>query len=316
MAGLPKGGPSRAISPSPRQAKTKHTLLKSEKESALRCSKHPEAASTETERHIYMDKTNLARKDAYLRGVVVVLAATLAALLVAFVAAKPSEAADPILTINPSSVDLGSVTVGAAPETQTITVTNTGSTSLVLGGVKLLGVDSGSFTTNIDPLTGLTVLAGDTATFEVSFDPVKTGLQNALLTLDTFNSVADLLAGNVSDVQVPAVSLTGQGVAVNNPGNCTITGSDRSETLRGTAGRDVICGLGGADKINGLKANDVLKGGNGNDRLTDKKGKDRLLGQRGRDTLNARDGNRGDLLKGGPRKDKAIKDKNDRARSI
>lgn len=263
-----------------------------------------------------MDRAILARKHALFSGAIVVLALTLAALLVALVAARPSEAADPILTINPSSVDLGSVEVGATPETQTVTVTNTGGTTLVLGGVDILGVDSGAFTTNIDPLTGLTVLAGDTATFEVSFDPVKTGLQNALLTLDSFNSVADLLADNVSGVQVPTVSLTGQGVSVNNPGNCTITGSNNSETLRGTSGHDVICGLGGNDKINGLKANDVLKGGNGKDRIRDRKGKDRLLGQGGRDTLNARDGNRGDILKGGPRKDKAFKDKGDRARSI
>jgi Ca2+-binding RTX toxin-like protein len=263
-----------------------------------------------------MDKTILGRKDALVSWTVL-LAAVLAALLVAFTAARPSEAADPVLTINPSSVDLGSVTVGAAPETQTVTVTNTGSTTLVLGGVDILGVDSGSFTTDIDPLTGLTVLAGDTATFHVSFDPVKTGLQNALLTLDTFNSVADLVAGNVSDVQAPTVSLTGQGVHVNAPGGkCTITGSNRSETLRGTSGQDVICSLGGNDKINGLGANDILKGGRGNDRIFDHKGKDRLIGQGGRDTLNARDHRRGDLLKGGGSKDKAVKDKGDRARSI
>lgn len=264
-----------------------------------------------------MENTIPARKDALVSGVIVVLATALATLLVIFMTARPSEAADPILTINPSSVDLGSVEVGATPETQTVTVTNTGSTTLVLGGVDILGVDSGSFTTDIDPLTGLTVLAGDTATFEVKFDPVKTGLQHALLTLDTFDSVADLVAGNVSNVQAPQVSLTGQGVGVNAPGSrCTITGSNRSETLRGTAGIDVICSLGGNDKVNGLGANDILKGGKGNDRITDHKGKDKLLGQGGRDRLNSRDHAGGDTLKGGARKDRAIKDKKDRARSI
>ena len=259
-----------------------------------------------------MDNTIPARKDALVSGVILVLATTLATLLVIFMAARPSEAADPILTIAPSSVDLGSVTVGAAPETQTVTVTNTGSTTLVLGGVDILGVDSGSFTTDINPLTGLTVLAGDTATFHVSFDPLKTGLQTAQL---TFDSVTDTLGGAVTGVQVPTVSLTGQGVSVNNPGNCTITGSNNSETLRGTAGKDVICGLGGNDKINGLRANDLLKGGPGKDRITDKRGRDRLLGQGGRDSLRARDGNRGDLLKGGGGKDRCAKDKRDRARS-
>ena len=262
-----------------------------------------------------MNKSTLVRKRASVSGLIfVVLAATLAAVLVAFMFARPSEAADPILTINPSSVDLGSVSVGASPETQTVTVTNTGSTTLVLGGVNILGLNSGAFTTDINPLTGLTVLAGDTATFEVSFDPVKTGLQTAQL---TFDSVTDALGGAVTGVETPTVSLSGQGVSVNPQGSkCTITGSSRSETLRGTSRHDVICSMGGNDKINGLGANDVLKGGMGNDRISDKKGKDRLLGQGGRDTLNARDHHGGDVLKGGGGKDRGFKDKKDRARSI
>jgi Ca2+-binding RTX toxin-like protein len=245
---------------------------------------------------------------------IVLLAATLAALtaLATFGHAKSSEAADPILTINPSSLDLGSVTVDSGPQTQTVTVTNTGTNALVLGGVRLLGADTGAFSTSIGA-GGLTVGAGGTANFTLSFDPVKTGLQNAQL---TFDSVLNQATGLPSGVDAPTVDLTGQGVSTNNPGNCTITGSDRSETLRGTAGRDVICGLGGSDRINGLRANDILKGGMNNDTLTDKRGKDRLLGQKGKDRLNARDRSGGDLLKGGGGKDRAIKDKRDRARGI
>jgi Ca2+-binding RTX toxin-like protein len=261
-----------------------------------------------------MDRTILARKHATASGAIVLLAAILAALLVAFMAARPSEAADPVLTVNPSSTDFGSVTVGATPETQTFTVTNNGTDTLVLGGVNLLGTDTGAFTTSIDPTNGLTVAAGGTTTFTVTFDPVKTGLQNAQVTFDT---VKDLLGNTVTGVTPPTVSVTGQGVHVNAPGGkCTITGSNRSETLRGTSGQDVICSLGGNDKINGLGANDVLKGGMGNDRITDHNGKDKLLGQGGRDRMNARDHRRGDLLKGGPAKDRVVKDKGDRARSI
>ena len=56
-----------------------------------------------------MDKIIPAHKNALVSGTIAVLAATLAALLLAFLAAKPSEAAGPILIINPSSVDVGSV---------------------------------------------------------------------------------------------------------------------------------------------------------------------------------------------------------------
>ncbi len=238
--------------------------------------------------------------------------AALVAVVAIFALAKPSEAADPILTVEPTSADFGSVQVGADPATQTITVTNTGGTDLVLNGVEILGVDTGTFTTSIDPATGLTVLAGETAKFTVSFDPLKTGLQTAQL---TFNSLTDLLGTTVSDVEAPTVSLTGQGVSANPQGsNCTITGSDRKETLRGTADKDVICALGGNDNIDGLGNNDVLKGGSGNDRITDKAGKDKLLGQRGGDRLNAREGQRGDVFKGGAGKDRIVKDRKDRGR--
>ena len=262
-----------------------------------------------------MNNPSVANRGArHMGAIAAALAATLVALLMAFGAAKPSEAQDPILTINPSSVDLGSVTVGADPATQTIEVTNTGDTALVLRGVEILGVDSGAFTTSIDPLTGLTVAAGETATFTVSFDPVHTGLQTAQL---TFNSVTDTFGTTVSGVEAPTVSVTGQGVSTNPAGSgCTITGGNNSETLRGTPGNDVICALGGNDKVNGLGGNDKIRGGSGKDRLVDKAGRDKLFGQQGRDTLITKDGKRGDVLVGGPRRDKAFKDRGDRARSI
>ena len=279
-----------------------------------------------------MDNTILARKGALVGGTAL-LAAVLAALLLLSVT-KPSQAADPILTVNPSSVDVGNVQVGADPETRTVTITNTGDTVLVLGGVEILGVDSGAFSTSIDPTAGLTVEAGGTTTFTVSFDPMKTGLQTAQL---TFNNVTDLLGNTVSGVEAPTVSLTGQGVSTNPAGsNCTITGSNNGETLRGTPGKDVICTLGGNDKVSALGGNDEVKGGSGNDvirsskgtdrliggagadRITDKAGRrgDRLFGNGGKDTLNAKDGRRGDLLNGGPGRDRAFKDRGDRVRSI
>jgi Ca2+-binding RTX toxin-like protein len=243
-------------------------------------------------------------------GVAVVLFAVLTALAV-LLAAKPSQAQDvDVITINPGSIDFGSVTVGTDPATQQVTVTNNGLVAITIGDVDILGTGSDAFALEtVLGLNGLTIDAGESEVLDLSFDPLTTGLQTAQLTLTD-------LAGNTI-AGVPTIDLTGQGVGTNPPGSgCTITGSDNSETLRGTAGKDVICGLGGNDKINGRGGNDVLRGGAGKDRITDKRGKDRLLGQGGRDTLNARDGNRGDLLKGGGGKDRAIKDKRDRARSI
>ena len=68
--------------------------------------------------------------------------------------------------------------------------------------------------------------------------------------------------------------------------SCTITGTNRGETLNGTAGPDVICGLGGNDTINGLGGNDTIYGGAGNDRINGGTGDDQLIGEAGADTLN------------------------------
>jgi Ca2+-binding RTX toxin-like protein len=261
-----------------------------------------------------MNTTTLTRDGARVIGTsAVVLAATLAALLAVFVLAKPLEAQDPILTVNPSSVDFGNVTVEADTETLTITVANNGPDTLTLGGVEFLGVDSGAFTTSINPATGLDVEAGKTATFDVTFDPVHTGLQTAQL---TFTRVIDTTTGSVSGVEAPTVNVTGQGVSANPRGSgCTITGSNNSETLRGTRGNDVICAMGGSDRVKPLGGKDVTRAGSGNDRVIDRSGlRDKLLGQSGNDTLNAKDRNR-DLLNGASGRDKCAKNRGDKVRS-
>jgi hypothetical protein len=68
--------------------------------------------------------------------------------------------------------------------------------------------------------------------------------------------------------------------------SCTISGTNRGETLNGTAGPDVICGLGGNDTINGLGGNDTIYGGVGNDRINGGTGDDQLIGEAGADALN------------------------------
>jgi hypothetical protein len=214
-------------------------------------------------------------------------------------------AAVDVITVDPNSVDFGSLSVTADPTTRQITVTNTGIAAITLGGVDIAGTGSDAFSlqTNLGP-DGVTLGLGESKVLDLNFDPVTTGLKTAQVTLTD--------ATGVAIVGVPTVTLTGQDT---NPGNCTITGIDNSETLRGTAGKDVICALGGNDRVNGLGTDDVLRGGKGSDRITHKKGKDKLFGQGGKDRLSTRDGNRGDLLKGGGGKDRCTKDKRDRARS-
>jgi hypothetical protein len=246
------------------------------------------------------------------------LVATLAALLAVFALAKPSGAQEQTVTLNPVEVGFGAVQVGVNTETRTVTITNNGESRLVIGGIRFEGpngttLDPGTFTSSLDT-ERLRVGAGDTATFEVSFDPATEGFQEVKGTL--------LGTTGVTIEGAPQVVVSGTGVNTDpesfpGAGGCDVVGTRRGEVLTGTPDRDVICGRGGADKINGLGDNDVLRGGAGNDRITDKSGlRDKLIGQGGRDRLNAKDGRGGDVLKGGGGKDSVRKDRADRARSI
>lgn len=259
-----------------------------------------------------MNVSILANGSARLIRTIVLLAATLAALtaLAYFGNTKPSAAQDAqTVTINPSTIGFGATEVAVGLETRTVTITNSGTTDLVIGGIDFSGVAPGTFTTSIGP-GGLTVGAGQTGTFDINFNPATEGVKNAV------GNLVDL--GSTVIPNTPQVSVTGTGVnqVPGAPSGCTIVGTNNGEVLTGTPQADVICALGGADRVNALGGNDVLKGGRGNDRMTDKAGNDRLIGQGGRDTLNTKDRKRGDVLKGGSGKDRAFKDKGDRARGI
>jgi uncharacterized repeat protein (TIGR01451 family) len=79
--------------------------------------------------------------------------------------------------------------------------------------------------------------------------------------------------------------------------DCTITGTNASETINGTARPDVICGLGGADKIDGLGGDDVIIGGLGSDKMSGGDGNDTIVGGTGDDTMSGGAGD--DRLFGG-----------------
>ena len=260
-----------------------------------------------------MDKTILARKRASVSGAIVVFALILAALLVAFVAARPSEAADAqTVTVNPSDIGFGAVTLSADPQTRTVTITNNGLAAITIGSIDysgLPGTELGTFTTAIGP-GGLVVGAGQAATLDVDFDPVTAGFKQAT------GTIKDLLGVEIEGA--PQLVVSGTGVTTQPagaPSDCTIFGTNNGETLTGTSGKDVICALGGADRVFGRGSGDVERGGKGNDLISDQSGRDRLLGQSGRDRLNARDGQRRDILKGGGGRDRCAEDKRDRDRS-
>jgi Ca2+-binding RTX toxin-like protein len=88
---------------------------------------------------------------------------------------------------------------------------------------------------------------------------------------------------------------------------------DPQAALTGGPGDDTIFGGPGNDSMNGIFDNDTLFGGTGDDLLRDTSpgDKDRLFGEAGDDTLDARDGDGGDLIDGGPGTDRCFGDPGD-----
>lgn len=228
-------------------------------------------------------------------AIAVVLAATLVALAAVIILAKPSGAVEvpPVtLTVDESEVGFGAVLVdgvGGSLATRTITVTNTGSTPIVINGLKLTG-DAGeilNFTTDLDS-NGITLAGkGDTGTFTVSFDPSTAGVQEALVILEGLvdgKIVDGIKLVNETGTTVTGINVSGTGSATDpfaQPGaqgqGCTIVGTSNGEVLTGTRERDVICALGGADRVSPRAGNDTVKGGRGVDTVRTSKGTDLSL---------------------------------------
>src|SRR5262249_23134936 len=93
--------------------------------------------------------------------------------------------------------------------------------------------------------------------------------------------------------------------------DCTITGTRGADDLTGTPGSDRICGKGGDDSITGLAGDDVLLGGPGADTIIGGPGADELSGAGGADVLKSNDGTPGDVVKGGPGRDRCVVDAGD-----
>jgi Ca2+-binding RTX toxin-like protein len=231
-----------------------------------------------------------------------------------------------IITVGPADVGFGAVQVDLDPTTfaeRTVTVTNTGSTAITLD-LLLLNQNAGfSFTL---PGGGNQLVLnpfneeGDKVELTVKFDPVL-----ALGETEVFRETQLVFDSGLGGPTLATVDLSGTGTSYDptdpdenpNPGvqsDCTIIGTDNSDQLTGTAANDVICALGGNDRIDGQGGDDELRGENGRDKITDKSGKDKLIGGAKKDRLNARDGSKGDVLMGGPGKDKIVKDKKDKGR--
>src|SRR5215210_1198798 len=141
---------------------------------------------------MYVNKNSLTKPVAVASAVSIALVAALVvSLLVGVFAlvAKEAGAQSTSLAVKPTTVDFGDQAVGVNSEPVTVTISNTGSSPLTIGGATT-GADAGSLKF-VDPLTGLLVdtftgldIPGNTQkTLQVVLNPTQAGPVNAAITL-------------------------------------------------------------------------------------------------------------------------------------
>jgi hypothetical protein len=138
----------------------------------------------------------------------------------------PPPVTAPSVSLSPSPVTYGPQAVGTTSVVQTVRLTNTGTTSLFINSVSILGANQLDFNRTNDLCVGSPVAAGASCTIAIVFNPVATGTRTATLTVtdNNFNSTQ-------------TVTLTGTGTSVNGPTPMTVD----TTGLSCTAG---VCTLG------------------------------------------------------------------------
>jgi len=105
----------------------------------------------------------------------------------------------PFASLNPVSVDFGSVPTGTSSSSQTVTLTNTGGVALAIAGISVTGVNNTQFSQSSN--CGASVASGANCTIAVTFTPGATGTRIGSVRIDDNATGAPHL-----------VALTGTGV--------------------------------------------------------------------------------------------------------
>ncbi len=111
------------------------------------------------------------------------------------------------VTPTPSSLDLGSVSIGAMSAGQTVTLTNCGDAALTISQTQIVGADPDDFQIAVPP-TSAQIAPGASAAFLIVVKPTQAGDLSATLqiTYDTGSAAIALVGtgtGTVPDTRVP-----------------------------------------------------------------------------------------------------------------
>jgi len=112
----------------------------------------------------------------------------------------------PNISVAPTSYNFGNVNEGNSSSLQALTVSNTGSTKLIVGTVSITGTDVSQFSKQNDTCSGQTLAVSSSCTINMIFSPTSIGSKNAFM----------LIPSNDPDTPALNVTLNGTGVGVPN----------------------------------------------------------------------------------------------------
>jgi len=136
----------------------------------------------------------------------------------------------PIASLSPASLNFGSQLKGTTSAPLTETVTNTGTATLTISSVNVVGANAGDFAKASDGCSGANVSPGNSCAISVTFRPTATELRTATL------SISDNASGSPHTVALSGTGTgTGPGVSLAPPslsfGNQLVGTTSTSQTV-------------------------------------------------------------------------------------
>ncbi|MDA8412574.1 MAG: choice-of-anchor D domain-containing protein [Desulfobacteraceae bacterium] len=123
----------------------------------------------------------------------------------------------PVISVTPVSISFNNVYVNKISSSQTITIRNNGTGSLVIGTIALTGLNPSEFAITTDGCSGQTLATSANCIIEAKFSPTTTGTKNATVSIPSNDPVTPSFS----------VSLNGTGIlptlTISNPGTGTGT---------------------------------------------------------------------------------------------
>jgi uncharacterized repeat protein (TIGR01451 family) len=148
------------------------------------------------------------------------------------IATPPPASAATVLTLTPPNLIFGSQVIATSSPSQTITVTNPGTTPVTLTSIGLTGPNLADFTlTNGCPGPSATLAGGAACPLQVAFAPTVTGTLTALVTITSTNGLA-------SFTQSAPLNGTATGTTV-----ATFSGLTPSQAITGGAASISLAGV-------------------------------------------------------------------------